>query len=250
MRPPFLLWNYWLPGFLLAVISGVVSYAACLMGGQGDLGWALFAAVPISVGAILGYGTRTRYWLLILLALAATGSIVFALVVFNIAGIFCGLTLSAIFLAPLFIGVALGVALRYILKFSPWSQRYYLPIIALVALPYLVQFVEDRFPRRTQIATVRTDLHMHATAREAWDAVMFYEEVKHEPPALLNFSLPKPVGSTGRKDREGEIVRCQYDRGYLVKRISRIEPGKVMEFEVLEQHLHFERDVTLTGGKF
>jgi hypothetical protein len=91
---------------------------------------------------------------------------------------------------------------------------------------------------------------MRATPKEAWDAVMFYEEVEHAPPMLLNFALPKPIGSQGRKDRVGEIVRCQYDRGWLVKRISRIEPGRVMEFEVIEQHLHFERDVTLTGGSF
>ena len=248
-RPPFLLWNYWLPGFLAAVISGVISYGACLMGGNGDLGLALFVAVPISVGAILGYGTHTRYWILALLGVAATGSIVFALVISHISGIFCGLTLSIIFLIPLLMGLAVGAALRYILKATQWSKRWYLPIILFIALPYVVQFVEDRFPRRSEVATVRTRLDMHATPEEAWDALMFYEEVEHDPPALLQLALPKPIGSNGRKDRVGEVVRCQYDRGYLVKRISRIEPGKVMEFEVLEQHLHFERDVTLTGGK-
>ena len=249
-KPPFLFWNYWLPGFLASVISGVVSYAACLLGGQGNLGYALFVAVPISVGAILGYGTKTRYWILVLLGLAAIGSIVFALVAMSVAGLFCGMTLSAIFLMPLLFGLGVGAALRYVLKATNWNQRYYLPIIALIALPYAVQFIEDRFPRRTEVATVQTELHMHATPREAWDAIMFYEEVEHAPPMLLDFALPKPISSQGRKDRAGEIVRCQYDRGWLVKRISRVDPGKALEFEVIEQHLHFERDVTLTGGSF
>ena len=125
-----------------------------------------------------------------------------------------------------------------------------MPIIAFIALPYLVQFVEDRFPRRTEIATVQTELHMHATPHQAWDAVMFYEEVEHDPPLLLQLALPKPIRSQGSKDRVGQIVRCQYDRGWLVKRITRIEPGARLDFEVIEQHLHFERDVTLTGGSF
>ncbi len=249
-KPPFLLWNYWLPGFLASVICGVLSYSVCLLGGQGDMGWALFVAVPISMGTILGYGTQTRYWLLVLLGLAVTGSVVFALVAMNIAGFFCGMMLSLFFLVPLMLGLAIGAALRYILKLTPWSQRWYLPLIGFIALPYIVQFTEDRLPRRTEIATVRTELHMHATAEEAWDAGMFYEEVDHPPRMLLNFALPRPVGSQGRKDRVGEIVRCQYDRGYLVKRISRVEPGQLMEFEVIEQQLHFERDVTLTGGSF
>ena len=249
-KPPFLFWNYWLPGFLASVISGIISYAACLMGGQGDLGYALFVAVPISAGVILGYGTQTRFWLLILLGLGVTASIVCALVFANVSGIFCGLMLSVIFLMPLVIGLGIGAALRYILKVSNWNQRWYLPLLAFIALPYVVQFIEDRFPRRTEIATVRTELHMHATPQEAWDAVMFYEEVEHDPPMLLDLSLPKTIGSQGRKDRVGEIVRCQYDRGWLVKRISKVEPGQALEFEVIEQHLHFERDVTLTGGSF
>jgi hypothetical protein len=248
LKPPFLLWKFWFPGFLAALISGIVSYAVCLQ--AGELGYALFVAVPVSVGAILGYATRTRYWLLALLGIAVTGSLVLALVSLNLAGFFCGMTLSLIFLAPLMLGMGIGAALRYILKATRWSQRWFLPLIAFVALPYVAQLVELAIPNRREVATIRTQLHIHATPAEAWDAVMFFEEVEQPAPWLLEFSLPKPLGSSGRKDRVGELVRCQYDRGWIVKRISRIEPGKLLEFDVVQQRLKMEHNVTLRDGSF
>ncbi|MCA9267962.1 MAG: SRPBCC family protein, partial [Planctomycetales bacterium] len=246
--PPFSLLQYWLPGFLTALFSGVLAYGVCLTGG--DMGVALFCAVPISAGAVLGYATKVRYWLLVLLALALTGSMALMIVAMNFAGFFCGMTLSLIFAAPIVLGMCIGLAVRYWLIGSQWRYRWYLPLVLFVALPYVAQWVESSLPRRREIATVRTTLHVHATPQEAWDAIQFYEQVSHSPPLLLHLALPRPIDSVGRKDRVGEIVRCRYDRGWLTKRISRVEPGRLLEFEVIEQHLHFERDVTLTGGSF
>ncbi|MBW3598654.1 MAG: hypothetical protein KY475_15450, partial [Planctomycetes bacterium] len=45
--PMFLRWKFWFPGFATAVVTGVIAYAVCLQ--AGDLGFALFAAVPLSV---------------------------------------------------------------------------------------------------------------------------------------------------------------------------------------------------------
>lgn len=246
--PMFLLWKFWLPGMAASIVSGLISYAICLQGG--DMGVALFFAVPVSFGAILGYATHVRYWLLALLGIAVTGSVVLTLVAMDVSGFFCGMMLSLIFLLPVFAGMFVGLVVRYVLKATRWDQKWYLPLLLFAAFPYAAQWLESSFPRREEIATVRTDLHVHATPQEAWDAVMFYEEVTHSPPWLLHLALPKPVSSEGNKQQVGDVVRCRYDRGYLVKRISRLEPGRAMEFEVLEQHLHFERDVTLQGGSF
>lgn len=248
LKPPFLFWKFWFPGFLAAFVSGILSYALCLT--AGELGYALFVAVPLSVGAVLGYATHVRYWALAFLGIAVTGSLVLALVSMHLAGFFCGMTLSVIFLVPMMFGMGIGVAVRVALKYSRWNQRYYLPLVAFLALPYIVQWIEVAVPNRTEVATIRTQLHVHATAAEAWDAVMFFEEVEQPAPWLLEFSLPKPLGSRGRKDRVGELVRCEYDRGWIVKRISRIEPGRLLEFDVVEQRLQMEHNVTLRDGSF
>ena len=122
--------------------------------------------------------------------------------------------------------------------------------VAFCLLPYAVQAVESRLPQRRETAVVRTALTAHAAPEEAWRAVMFYEQVRHDPPWLLRLSLPNPVRSEGYKTREGEIVRCFYDRGYLSKRISRVETERLLAFDVIEQRLHFERDIKLQGGSF
>src|SRR5262249_54517293 len=48
----------------------------------------------------------------------------------------------------------------------------------------------------------------------------------------------------------GDVQRCVYERGHLVKIITRCEPGRELAFDVLEQHLHFEHDVRLRDGSF
>ena len=248
-RPVFLRWKFWLPGLCLSIVSGVLSYAVCLL--AGDLGFALFVAVPISFGAILGYAVpRAGVVTSTLLGIVATVGVALLLVTGGLAGAFCGLTIAAIFVLPVLFGLILGVILRNILERTSWDQREFFPILLLALLPCAVQAIESNIPRRTEVATIRTELTVDATPQEAWQAVMFYEEVEHDPPWLLRLALPKPVRSVGNKQREGEIVRCFYDRGYLVKRISRREEGRLLAFDLIEQKLHFERDVTLLGGSF
>lgn len=239
-------WKYWFPGFALAVISGVLSYALCLQ--TGELGIALFFAVPISFGAILGYGTRVEVWLAITLAVVAISSVAGLLIAMHAAGIFCGCTLAIVFLAPTFVGIILGISLRAALVGSRWDQRSFFPLVVFLLFPYVAQGLEMLLPREMESADVRTELVMQATPDEAWEAVMFYEEVEHDPPWLLYLALPKPIASEGDKRRVGEVVYCRYDRGHLAKRITRAEPGKVLAFDVVEQQLHFERDVALKSG--
>ncbi len=240
--------KFWGPGFLLAVVAGVISYAIGLL--AGELGMALFIAVPISFGAVLGYAVRCRWIFMALLLVATVAGVVTALMSMNLAGFFCGASLCAIFMVPAAFGMCLGAGLRYVLSLTSWDQRWFLPLALIMALPYVSLWIESQLPHREEIATVRTTLTIDATPAEAWNAIMFYEQVEHDPPWLLKLALPKPVGSVGNKHHVGEIVRCYYDRGYLVKRISRRTPGRLLAFDVIEQELHFERDITLRDGTF
>jgi hypothetical protein len=153
-------------------------------------------------------------------------------------------------MVPGLVGVLIGWILRMSLKASSWDQRFYLSLLAIMALPYAADGIERLFPWRSEIATVKTQSAFHATTRRAFDSIVFYEEVKHRVPFLLRLALPRPVRSEGKKTAEGDIVRCIYEHGYLSKRITRLENGKLLAFEVIEQKLHFERDVQLLDGSF
>lgn len=243
-------WKFWLPGFLLAVTVGTLSYAGCLQGGE--MGWALFVAVPVSFGAILGYACRVQTWAYAVLGILAITSVVFVLVSMNLAGIFCGFTLGVLFLLPVGFGMMFGVALRAILISSRWDHAWYFRwyIWLVAAAPLALQQIESSFPRREEIAVVQTGLTVDATPEEAWNAIMFYEEVEHSPPWLLHLALPKPIRSIGNKQKEGEVVRCFYDAGTISKRISRVEKHRRLAFEVVEADIRSENYTTLKDGSF
>jgi hypothetical protein len=129
-----------------------------------------------------------------------------------------------------------------------WYFRWYVWLIA--ALPTIGQQIENVFPQRREIAVVQTGLTIDATPEEAWNAIMFYEEVQHSPPWLLHLALPKPIRSEGNKQKEGELVRCYYDGGTICKRISQVEPARRLSFEVVEVQMRSENYTNLRDGSF
>jgi len=77
---------------------------------------------------------------------------------------------------------------------------------------------------------------------------MFYEEIGERPPLHLRLLLPVPIRTESAKTNVGDEVRCLYEGGYLLKRITRIEPCRRYEFEVIEQNLAVGRGMSLAGG--
>jgi hypothetical protein len=234
----------------MSVTVGTLAYAACLQ--TGEMGYALFFAVPVSFGAILGYACRLQTWAFVSLGLVTICAVVLALVSLNLAGIFCGFTLGVIFLIPMFFGLLFGVLLRSILIACRWDHAWYFRwyVWLIAALPLVGQQIESALPRRQEIAVVKTSLTVDATPLEAWNAIMFYEDVEHPPPWLLHLALPQPIRSEGNKQKEGEVVRCFYNCGTISKRISRVEPERRLSFEVVEAVMRSENYANLRDGSF
>jgi hypothetical protein len=62
--------------------------------------------------------------------------------------------------------------------------------------------------------------------------------------------LPHPLRTEGDKTRAGATVRCTYQGGDLVKRITAVEPPRVLQFEVIEQSLGIEDCILTVGGSY
>ncbi len=108
-------WKWTLLGFVLAVITGVATYAVIVLlafNGSTVLGYGAFFGVPFAVGALLGYFTRPSVWLALLLSLFAILCITMTLCSMNLSGLFCGMMLGLIFLGPALVGVLVGAGLR------------------------------------------------------------------------------------------------------------------------------------------
>lgn len=244
-------WKFWLPGFLLSVLIGTLTYAGCLQSG-GTMGWSLFIAVPVCFGAILGYACRVQTWAFAVLGILVIMSVIVALVSMNLAGIFCGFTLGIVFLIPTFAGLMCGVILRMFLIAGNWDHAWYFRwyVWLIASLPLIGQQIEDRIPRRTEIAVIKTGLTIDATPEEAWNAIMFYEDVEHAPPWLLNLALPQPIRSEGNKQKEGEIVTCFYNCGEIKKRISKVDAPRQLAFDVVDIQMRSENYAKLQDGSF
>jgi hypothetical protein len=242
-------WNLWVPGLLIAIVAGILAYAAGVE--QGTLGYVAFFGVPFAVGLILGFSTRSpASWLLPLLSLLATVAIVFALIAMNLSGLFCGAILGAMFLGPVLVGGLIGWAVRILAKGAAWDRRRFFILALFVGSPIGAQEVETRLGFEKPIVEVSTSATFDAPPRATWDAIILYEEVEHEPPLLLKLALPRPVRAEGSKAAVGDVERCIYVRGSMVKTITSREELRFLAFDVSEQHLHFEHDVELVDGSF
>lgn len=106
------------------------------------------------------------------------------------------------------------------------------------------------FPPNPAIDEVRTTAHFDAPPEEAWQRMMFYEEVPQRPPLLLRLFLPVPVRTQPRDKQVGTVVECTYSRGGLLKRITVLERPRRVRFEVIEQRLGIERCTTTVEGSY
>jgi len=106
------------------------------------------------------------------------------------------------------------------------------------------------FAREAVKERVATLVHFDARPEVIWNRLMFYEEVPGRAPFLLRALLPRPIRTEGDKTRVGTIVRCLYNRGDLVKRITTVDPLHTLEFEVIEQRLGIEDCLLTLGGSY
>ena len=246
--PPMLKWKFWLPGLALAIGGGILGSLALV--GMGNWGVALWFVVPFAAGALLGYRVRTRNFSLVLLALLLIPALVMGMASLSIAGVLCGLALAGIFIGPILVGTLLGSLLRIILKSTRFSQRWHLPVWILLALPIGAGIIEG--PPGTPHAneSIESAAILPVDPNTAFKSIMFYEEVRHTPPLILRIGLAHPLFTTGSSQRVGDIKTCVYNKGHITKRITAIEPGRRLAFEVMEQDIGYEIDVRLVGGSF
>ncbi len=106
------------------------------------------------------------------------------------------------------------------------------------------------FPRNSEREAVTTEIRLDASPEAVWKALRFYEEIPNRPGPFLSALLPLPVRSEGEKTKVGASIRCVYQGGHLVKRITVSEPARLLRFDVLEQNLGIENSVTMGEGSY
>lgn len=245
---------------LLATIGGVILYLVLIP--LFGYTWSITFAIPFSIGAMAGYGARTR-----VPAAAAIGSVagVLAILVLvagtvfgviesqNIFGSFCGFIMALLALLPSLVGAVCGWILKRWLRISSFSQREYLSrlILALLfLLPVLLADLEGRHDGLAPTSVVTTQM-MNVPPDVAWRSIQFYEQVRRPVPWLLYISGElRPRYTIGKSEKVGDVRVCVYDKGRLVKMVTQAIPGKRLAFRVVRQEQIETRGVVLLDGSF
>ncbi|HLK11071.1 MAG TPA: hypothetical protein VKW76_06800 [Candidatus Binatia bacterium] len=98
--------------------------------------------------------------------------------------------------------------------------------------------------------SVATRMTFAASADDVWSQLVFYEQIDARPSVPLRLLLPVPLGTVGRPSAVGDEARCLYRGGHLVKRVTRIDPGRAYAFEIAEQALVLPGGMRLSGGEY
>lgn len=106
------------------------------------------------------------------------------------------------------------------------------------------------FGGRPVAAEVTTRQHFPVEPQALWQALLFYEEIKTAPPWLLRLFLPVPRSTQGAKSEPSASVLCEYEGGWLLKRMTRIQAPTLLHFEMVEQHLGIETCAVALGGSY
>lgn len=237
-----------MPAVILAFAGGTLLAATLTL--LGDFGFALVLATPFGMGAVIGYAVRERTSLVLVLVAAAVIFLAVTLMTLELMGMICGGICASILVGPAFLGALAGIALRYILKHSNFSQRFYFPLILLFGLPVIVWSIEQTVGFDPDSETIITTRIVDGTPEELWESIQFYEEVEGHRPRLLVLALPKPLYTRGSIDEPGDEKQCVYDKGHITKRVTEVKPGEVLAFDVIEQIDFENRSVRLISGRF
>lgn len=103
---------------------------------------------------------------------------------------------------------------------------------------------------RASPSIVVTRMKIAVSPIEAWRRLLFFEDVADRPSLPLRILLPSPIRTEGRKTEVGDEARCLYTGGYLLKRVTRIDEGRLYGFDIIEQAIDVGRGIRLLGGGY
>jgi len=108
----------------------------------------------------------------------------------------------------------------------------------------------ELFARAPIAESVTTRVHIDTEPDLVWRRILFYEDVPRGAPFPLRVVLPCPLRTDGDKTTTGSRVYCVYSRGDVIKRISVVEPARLLQFDVVEQNLGIEGCVLAKSGSY
>jgi uncharacterized protein YndB with AHSA1/START domain len=237
---------------LPAVIAGVIvcGVSMALLGYVlNSWGQAVWLGVPGAVGCLLGYEFRAIRYAWPIVVLLTIAIVIGTMLTLGLGGAFCALVLIVLAAIPAGVGAAAGAWLRTIMN-DRWFVPSRLTIVLALIASLCVWGILEGPAKPGSLETVTTQVTISEPPATVWNALMYYEEVTHPPPWILRVGLARPTATQGWSRKVGETRKCLYNKGWITKRVTQVTSNHSLHFDIVEQHIGYERDVRLTGGSF
>lgn len=223
-------------------------------------GYSLFLLLPLATGFVSArLCNRNRQWhwgrtlSVVSLTVVTTGFLML-----GIEGSMCILMASALAVVLAAIGTLIAWLVRKL-----GSRHHTLLVFVGVICPLSMGF-EHQFPATPPLLEQTTVIEIDAPPDVVWRFVPAFPKIESPPQGLLANGMAYPMESTMRGEGVGAHRSCVLSTGAMPEIITRWEPGRALEFDVLQTppamvetnpffHVHpehVEGYFTVTHGRF
>jgi amino acid transporter len=205
-------------------------------------GFSFFAILPFLLGYLLG-NKLVKKWSLVCMVLT-----VILFIVLLLAGGLEGMVCVLFALPPLIVAFFVGNLIRYLFrgvrKEKEEAEENLLKSSVVPFLLFAFLGIFEKWWRHDpqQYVEVRSEIELPYSPLQVYDAIKSVDTLIAEKPWLMKLDLPVPHKCVLEAEKVGGLRTCHFDGGLIVERITELEPGKVLDMDVI--------DYQLTGRKW
>ncbi len=205
-------------------------------------GFTFFAFLPFLLGYLLG-NELLKKWSLV--GIVLTFILFIALL---LAGGLEGMVCVLMALPPILISFAIGSLIRHLFRgLRKKKEEADENLLKSSVLPFLIFAFLGIFEKwwrhdPQQYVEVRSEITLPYTPLQVYEAIKSVDTLIAEKPWLMQLDLPVPRKCVLGEEKVGGLRTCYFDGGQIVERITELEPGRVIDMDVI--------DYQLTGRKW
>ncbi len=198
-----------------------------------ELGGAMFCALPLAIGLSSGMLPDLKESLYGMFLSLVIFSVI--LVFTKIEGIICLLMAAPILIFCSWLGWLIGQAFR---KNKEKSLKLsFAPLTIFVLVNLFEVFNGVTFDHKA----VSTTFEINGTPEQVYNSIIAVDTVNVETSLLQKVGLPIPRKCELSAPEVGGTRYCEFEEGYIIERITALEPNRYLRMDVEECHLSKER---------